>query len=318
MGSMTQKDFAGFLADLGAIQAGNLLSLQAFLQKWGTVTGIATVDPAGVDSLAVIGGKIVTAFAVPAVIYVNITADDSSALRMQGEFTIRYNRRFSALFPGLVLVNNNPTLRWIGAYAVKGKDVSNFRPEDTTFHYTLTYFHYQPLPYLPDSIADTLLIDTGRTYFLAADSGMMTYSLKSGTRFTAAVNGSDTTWRILGVDTSITDTTRDKIFYYSAGQKTFELETFFYDWEYENLGLDSLRMPEDSLFMFSPGSTNGGGGEPSIMKVLPSLDTRLTHVRVWVTVYDQAISDYNRPAGFAIRPLDIYFKYSPAYLAAHH
>jgi hypothetical protein len=45
---------------------------------------------------------------------------------------------------------------------------------------------------------------------------------------------------------------------------------------------------------------------------LPSLDPKMTHARIWVTVRDAYI-DFNRPVGITIHTADVYFKYSEAY-----
>ena len=85
----------------------------------------------------------------------------------------------------------------------------------------------------------------------------------------------------------------------------------------ENENLDSVTMPQDSLLLLVPGSSGGGGGERSYMRFLPSLDTKMTHAHIWVTVYDSYLGILNQPAAFMIRDFDVYFKYTAAYRAKH-
>ncbi len=116
---------------------------------------------------------------------------------------------------------------------------------------------------------------------------------------------------------AVIDTARDKVTYFDSktGRDTFQLATWFYNWEYEN-DLDSVTLPVDSLLLLVPGSS--GGGEESYMQFLPSVDTKMTHAHIWATVYDSYLGQLNFPAGFMIRDFDIYFKYTTAYRAKHH
>jgi hypothetical protein len=116
---------------------------------------------------------------------------------------------------------------------------------------------------------DTVLIDTGYTYYFAADSGI----------YAIVQNG-----------VTVTDTARDKIIYFDSktGRDTFQLATWFYDWEYED-DLDSVTLPEDSLLLLVPGSANGSGGEESYMQFLPSLDTKMTHAHLSYRIHDTGV-----------------------------
>jgi len=75
--------------------------------------------------------------------------------------------------------------------------------------------------------------------------------------------------------------------------------------------------PLNSLLMLSPGSETGGGRQPSIVGMLPSLDTKMTLAKIWVTVYDYYPGELYRPSGFAVRQSAIHFIYTDAYKKAH-
>jgi hypothetical protein len=311
MHQMTQQDFASLLQDMAGIDFNDPLSAGPFLQKWGTVMGGTAGDPSELQVIAPAAALVLKALTIPAVIIADVMTDGGVRLRIRGDFTIRYNRRYqNTPFASFVPVNNNPTLRWIGMYAVKGKNIMNFSPADPAFagKFTLTYFHNE---FFPDSVHDTVLIDTGYTYFVAADSGIVAYH----PRAVDSVKGADSSWRLIPSDSVVLDTTLDKIHFLRNGRDTFELESVQYDWQYQNIALDSVTKPVDSLF-FIPG-VGEGGWQPPIMQVLPPVDTKMTHARLWVTVYDWALGEENRPVGFAIKNVDIYFTYSAAYAQKH-
>jgi hypothetical protein len=297
MGSMTQQSLAGFLRSLGAVNLNDTPAVLTFLQVWGPTLGIAASSPAALDSLGAIAEKVVSVFSVQGVILANVTAKDGSQLQVRGQFTIRYNSHFrNTPLDTIIPVAQNPVMHWVGVYAIKNNSVTGFAPGDSILagRYTPQYL-YNDLS--PVAISDTILIDTGYTYFFGADSGI----------YPAVQNG-----------TTVIDTTRDKLFYADSktGRDTFQLATWFYDWEYED-DLDSVTLPEDSLLLLVPGSSGGGGGEESYMQFLPSLDTKMTAAHIWATVYDSYLGQLNFPVGFAIRDFDVYFKYTAAYLANH-
>jgi hypothetical protein len=307
MQSMTQRDIATFLMDFGNLDYSDNNFLALFMQRW---SALLTAQNATLDSVSSIMGKIVAVFSVPAVIYAEAIADNGKKLKIKGDFTIRYNRRLqNTLFAALFPVNDPPKVRWIGLCKVTGNDIADFLPSDPDFagKYSLSYLYNE---IAPDSVCDTVVIDSGYTYYLAADSGMIHYTLKSGAKIVDSIRGSDTAWRTLENDSVIADTSRNSRFVQTIrGKKiidTMEMETFFYDWQYENRNLDSVTMPLDSLMTLSP------TGE-SFVRMLPSLDTNLTHARIWTTVYDFLLDEYNRPRAFAFRQIDIYFTYTERY-----
>jgi hypothetical protein len=118
----------------------------------------------------------------------------------------------------------------------------------------------------------------------------------------------DTLRHTLAEDSVVADTSRDKMHFVSpkTGRDTFELENFFYDWQYQNLDLDKTVLPLDSLMTISPIPN-------SLAPMLPSLDVNLSHARIWCTVYDFFMGSFNRPTAFTFRQADVYFKYTDAY-----
>lgn len=306
MRSMPQAEHAAFLADLMAIDPTNPVAALPFLDQWGSVMGIAALDSSALETVLAVGGSLLYAFSVPARIYAVATSESGKKLKIIGDFGIRYNRKLSGTdFAEMLPVNRNPDIRWIGVYTVKSKGLGMFNPNDSAFagKYSLQYLYNE---IFPDSVNDTVLVDTGCTYYFAADSGIMRYTLKAGTRIPVAIAGRDTTWDTLDADTTVNDTAIDRrLVPISQDSVVVESETWSYSWQYQNLGLDSVTEPLDSLFMVM---NTGAWIAPS----LPSLDPKMPHARIWVTTRDFII-DFNRPVGISIRSCDVHFRYSEAY-----
>ena len=312
MRSMSQQKLAGFLLDLGNVKFTDNLSILAFAQRWGQTLGITEEDSASAvySSLLSAAAILFSVFSVSGVIYANATSELGQKLKIRGDFSIRYNRRFQNFPPleSIIPVNHPPKIRWIAVYKVDGDNVTSFDPSDPSFFgkRSVSYLYNEMFP---DSVHDTVLIDKGYTYFLAADSGMVMYTLKAGTKVIDSLNGTDTAWKVLGRDSTISDTSLDRYHVKNeTGNDTVVSETFYYDWQYEDLDLDSVSMPLDSLMVLS------SGGIDPVVRMLPSLDTKFTHAHIWTTVYDYFLGEYNRPTAFAIRNADVYFKYSEAYI----
>jgi hypothetical protein len=297
MGTMTQQGFAAFLHALGGLNINDTPAVAAFLQQWGPTLGVNITSPSAMDSLIVVAEKVLSVFSVQGAVLATVKDSAGAQLQVRGQFTIRYNRHFqNTPLASIIPVEQNPTMHWVGVYTIKTSGASGFNPADSILggKYTPQYLYNDVSPI---TIMDTVFIDTGYTYYFAADSGI----------YAIVQNG-----------VTVTDTTRDKIIYCDSktGRDTFQLATWFYDWEYED-DLDSVTLPEDSLLLLVPGSANGGGGEESYMQFLPSLDTKMTHAHLWATVYDSYLGQLNFPTGFMIREFDVYFRYSAAYMAKH-
>jgi hypothetical protein len=309
MASMPQAEHAAFLADLMAIDPSDPAALLPFIDTWGAAMGISTIDESAVTTIMSIGGALLRAFNAPAALYATATSETGKTLKIKGDFYIRYNRKLVGTpFADLLPVNRNPAVRWIGVYTVRGKGIGAFHPGDSAYagKFTLSYLYNE---LFPDSVRDTVLIDTGHSYFFAADSGIISYTLKAGARVVESIAGSDTVWRTLAADSTVTENSFDTYLVpVSPDSFVVESETWTCDWQYQNLDLDSVTEPLDSLFMLA------GRGGSWIVGALPSLDPKMTHARIWTTVRDFFL-DFNRPTGITVKNCDVYFRYSEAYRA---
>ena len=72
-----------------------------------------------------------------------------------------------------------------------------------------------------------MVIDSGYTYFLAADSGMVEYTLTTGTKIIDSIRGNDTLGHVLQKDSTVADTSRYRRHITTkTGKDTVEMETF--------------------------------------------------------------------------------------------
>jgi hypothetical protein len=232
------------------------------------------------------------------------TSIKGNTLKVKSEFTIRYNNRFKATpLAGMLPVNRNPAVRWVGVYKVSKSDIARGNVigggPTLTDNDSLTYLYNE---FMPWKVRDTVLIEKGYSYYLAADSGTVAITLKAGDSI--LINGGN---RVFTSDTTVIgDTMIDKRFIRidtSTGKPLYDYENYTYDWEYQNMTLDSVTLPEDSLFVIA-------GGGRQVVQFLPSMDTKMTRARIWVTVSDHLLGELNRPVGQTIRTVDLYFKYN--------
>lgn len=307
MRSMTQQDFATFLADFGSIDLNDMTALGGFAGRWSSAMGISAVTPSALDSAMGIVGALVQLFSIKGELFATATSTLGHKLMIKGSITIRYNSRLKGtalaqMFP----VNRNPALRWIGVYKVNdsGRKQSIFGEGPTlTSKDSLTYLYNE---FMPWKVRDTVLIEKGFSYYLAADSGIAAFSMKAGDSMLTSGGK-----RIFAADTTvICDTVLDSRFvrYDSTGGAVVDTETYTYDWQYQNLALDSVSQPLDSLFVIA--GAGEYGGQPPVMQFLPSLDRKMTRVRIWVTVSDNLFGEMNRPVGQTTRTVDLFFKYA--------
>jgi hypothetical protein len=226
-----------------------------------------------------------------AYVFVTARSENGDRLRIRAEFTVRYNSLLQTIpqFAAIMPVNENPRIHWLGVYAVQGRNAANFNPLSPAFVGKFR-LHYLYNDRYADSVADTILIDSGYTYFAAADSGMVT-------RFDSSVGK----W--------VTDTSRQKVLVKNTrGIDTLVLEDFVYRWFYENI--DGSDLPLDSLLMVS------GFADGWLVSLLTPLDTAMHRFRLWADVYDQLYGEeasLNRPRGMAAVTGAGYFRYTAAY-----
>ena len=303
MNAMTQQDMAAFLQDLGAIDFTDLLTIAPFIERWGPLTGITGVDSASMERLISVAGTLVNTFSIRGKLFAYATSEKGNTLEIRKNFTIRYNSRLqNSPFSDLAPVNRNPAVRWIGVYKVDDFNGMSFSPQDTTYNgkYTLTYLYNEQFPWM---VNDTIVIEKGYTYFLGADSGVVTYDLHAGDSM--MINGQRV---IFADDTVFSDSVLDKriVGINTDGAHRYEDEVYYYNWQYQPW-LDSVTEPLDSLFVIV--GAGEGGRQPPIVRFLPSIDKKMSSAHLWVSVYDNIFGELNRPVGFTVRNLDIYFKY---------
>jgi hypothetical protein len=224
----------------------------------------------------------------PAYFFITAHSENGMTLKTRAQFTVRYNTRLQKL-PALSVpfaANENPEVRWVGIYAVKGKVSGMFHPSKSEFdgRYSLHYFHNE---LHPDSVVDTMVIDTGYTYFAAADSGIVALIDSAGNL--------------------IQDTSRQWVHTLTMQNiDTLVQEGFSYRWFYENL--DPAALPIDSLLVLPGGMINS-----SIIPLMPPLDTKMRHFKIWVAAYDNMDGEFNRPRGMTLRSIEGYFSFTDAY-----
>ena len=133
-------------------------------------------------------------------VYINVHIAGSSIGDVFKYMTVRYSRHF-----GSKNVNLNPSITWVGMLIVNKGGLVN---PDSVAKYPST-FQFLYNAQFPDSVRDTILIDTGYSYFVVADSG---------------INGTDTSLQIYSYYSLIPP--------YSLVTDTEELN---FEWFYSNL-----------------------------------------------------------------------------------
>ncbi|HEX2959725.1 MAG TPA: hypothetical protein VHO70_23010 [Chitinispirillaceae bacterium] len=205
---------------------------------------------------------------------------NGTRLKVRSEFVIRYN----SLFPNYLPVNNNPQVKWMAIYRVPSNSSENFYPHnpDITEKTTVTYLYNE---YNPESVADTIVIDTGYTYYLACNQGIDFHLSASG-------------------DT-VGDTTCD--FITIPGDTTLTVpEEYSYEWFFQNL--DDIDDIQDSLLVLL--TENSGSGT---IEIKAPVNTAMKRFKIWVVVHDFVTGMYSRPKGFAVGTGEGVFKYTDEY-----
>ncbi len=178
---------------------------------------------------------------------------------------VRYSSKFKS--PD---VNKNPSIAWMGIIKVL---TANYTTIDSlsASGYSLQYLYNSAHP---DSVRDTVTIDSGYTYFVAADS--------SGNR--------------------------QLYTYFSLQDRTMEVDTegYNYSWFYTNLDYAN-GMVMDSLLIF------GQGRSGPIRELLPPVDTAMHRFALYLTLRDTRRSDPSATPGEAFKETNGYFSYTPSY-----
>lgn len=170
-------------------------------------------------------------------------------------------------------VNVNPAINWMGILKVP---TANYTTIDSLARSGAT-FQYLYNSALLDSVSvrDTVVIDSGFTYFVAADSG----------------GGHRQIYRYFSLQDNAMDV---------------DTESYNYSWFFTNLDYSS-GMIMDSLIMF------GQGRAGSIRSLLPPVDTAMHRFELYLVIRDARRSDPNATPGEAFVQANGYFSYTDAY-----
>lgn len=206
--------------------------------------------------------------------------------------TVRYNSHIHS--DPFVFVNNNPDPQWAGVLKVKNSGKLIFSPMDRTDRDTLFCLYKNPgLDSAkignPKRFTDTILIDTGYTYYAMADSGIFIYD-------SLLPDGSSRT---------VKDTMLDKVFTYA---NLIESERYSYLWFYEP---DTVEAPGVSAV----NSLIIANSREYYSQFSPPLDTAVKTVHLWLRVSDVANGELNRPTGTITKQFDVVLRYSANYAA---
>jgi hypothetical protein len=204
--------------------------------------------------------------------------------------TVRYNTHIKG--DPFVYVNNNPDPQWIGVYKVKNTGKLFFSPMEHTDKDTLfCLFLQNGLDTIkiggPRRFTDTLLIDTGYSYYAIADSGIFIYDSATASGRTVTVK----------------DTLLDRSFSYAD---SINREYYNYLWFYEpdSATAGSIK-PENSLII--------ANSRDYFSQLLPPLDTAVKNVNLWLRISDAADGELNRPIATTMKETHVVLTYSQKY-----
>jgi hypothetical protein len=241
--------------------------------------GDTLLPPTSEDTLEQLMIAVSSLYAQPSLFFY-ANSVNGTRLKVRSEITIRYN----SLFPYFLPVNHNPEIKWIAIYKVPSSSSESFSPHnsDSTGRSSVAYLYNS---FYPDSISDTIVIDTGYSYFLACNKGIDFHLGTSG-------------------DT-IRDTTCD--FFELPGDTKVSLpEEYEYRWYFQNK--DDVDDFKDSLLVLLDGNTG-----PGTIQIKTPVNTAMQRFKVWVVVNDYISGMYSRPKGFAVGSGEGVFKYTDEY-----
>jgi hypothetical protein len=179
---------------------------------------------------------------------------------------IRYSSRLKS-----PAVHENPVIGWMGILKVpsdKYTSIDSLAGTGATLQYLFNGAH-------PDSVRDTVVIDSGFTYFVSADSE----------------GGYGQIYQYLSL---------------SDNSMALDTERHNYSWLFSNLDY-SNGMVMDSLIMF--GQARAG----PIRSLLPPVDTAMHRFELYLVVRSVRRLDPNSTPGEAFRQADGYFSYTDSY-----
>ncbi|MGD9200374.1 MAG: hypothetical protein PVI26_02325 [Chitinispirillia bacterium] len=194
---------------------------------------------------------------------------NANGLRVRSDYGVRYNSAFSSL--PTVKTNTNPTIQWTGIYKVKGEGLQSFDPAIHTQSYEL----FSLYSYKDSTPSDTVVIDKGYSYFVAAESGNFD-SIPS--------------------------------FDFKTNSVKKDYETHFFNWFFMFDKTEQAGIPQNHL----PNVEQVMDAKTEIF--IPSLDANIKHFTMWVNVYDYYIKERLRPEGSALKEVNGVFSYTQEYI----
>jgi len=203
-------------------------------------------------------------------IQIKIKIETEDNYKMEKNVTVRLNK--SVKNNPLVMINKNPTNKWLGVYTVKEKDLSEFDPNTYSGDYSFFYI------YKDSSINDNRPLDSiitlndNYSYFVAVDSGV--------------VNGVD--YRDYGIWGGV-----------SPMQEYWDCRWFF---QQDASEIENVANKDQANF------TTGSYTTSTIIKLYPPKNKKITHIDFWVKTYDVMIGERLRPKSGVVRSGRLYFK----------
>jgi hypothetical protein len=195
--------------------------------------------------------------------------------------TVRYNSHIKG--DPFVFVNNNPDPRWIAIFKVRNRTGFRFGLADRDSGDTAYCLFPSDTSVVagPKRYTDTVVIDTGFTYYAAGDSG--------------TINGHNHTDSVLIKN--------------SKGEDTIITEDYSYLWFYQpDSGQTNDTNPANSL---SIGNSRG-----YYSAIAPPLDTAIHAVTLWARISQSASGELNAPTSTSLREVHVVFQYSQKYASS--
>jgi hypothetical protein len=191
--------------------------------------------------------------------------------------TVRYNSHIRN--NRFIYVNKNPDPWWIAVYKVRNRTQVSFGPADLDSRDTMFCLYARDTSLLagPKRFTDTVLVDTGFTYYAAADSGI-----------TGGIDHRDSAYTNEG--------------FYLA-------EDYSYLWFYQpDTTETSDRNPRNSI---SIGNSRG-----YYSPITTPSDTAMHNITLWARVSESASGILNAPTSVSVRQVHVVFRYSAKYASS--
>lgn len=201
-------------------------------------------------------------------IKIRVFANVKGVLPVRSDYTVRYNTHFADV--SRVNVNTNPVINWIGIYKVKGENLQSFDTTKDSYEYFRLYRSDD------DSVSDTVIVDKGYSYFIAAET-----------------DNFDSVYSVLSlISPDFIDT----------------LETHLLGWFFQ---FDDNEIEDVDPYDLMDIAVATGGSQEILY---PPQDKRVITFTLWAQVYDFNLTERHRPDGSALKEVCGKFYYTKAYL----